>query len=142
MPVTFAEALRRRLSGLDAESRRVISAAAILGRRFDWGLLAAVTGLPDDAVVRALGRYGEAIGLAFQIADDVLDVTQTTAQLGKTAGSDLALHKSTYPALLGVDGAVSRARALVDDACETLQDAGLLTPTLEHLARYIVARQF
>jgi geranylgeranyl diphosphate synthase type II len=96
----------------------------------------------DDAVVRALGRYGEAIGLAFQIADDVLDVTQTTAQLGKTAGSDLALHKSTYPALLGVDGAVSRARALVDDACETLQDAGLLTPTLEHLARYIVARQF
>jgi geranylgeranyl diphosphate synthase, type II len=96
----------------------------------------------DDVVVQALGRYGEAIGLAFQIADDVLDVTQTTAQLGKTAGSDVALHKSTYPALLGVDGAVARARALVDDACESLQEAGLLTPTLEHLARYIVARQF
>jgi geranylgeranyl diphosphate synthase, type II len=95
----------------------------------------------DDAVVRALGRYGEAIGLAFQIADDVLDVTATTDQLGKTAGRDLALRKSTYPALLGVEGAVARARALVDEACGSLQDAGLLTPTLEHLARYIVARR-
>jgi DNA-binding CsgD family transcriptional regulator len=66
VPVTFAEALRRRLSGLDAESRRVISAAAILGRRFDWGLLAAVTGLPDDAVVRAL-RQG--VGLQIFAAD-------------------------------------------------------------------------
>jgi geranylgeranyl pyrophosphate synthase len=95
----------------------------------------------DDAVVRALGRYGEAIGLAFQIADDVLDVTATTDELGKTAGRDLALRKSTYPALLGVDGAVARARALVDEACGSLHDAGLLTPTLEHLARYIVARR-
>jgi geranylgeranyl pyrophosphate synthase len=95
----------------------------------------------DDRVVDALGRYGEAIGLAFQIADDVLDVTATTDQLGKTAGRDLALRKSTYPALLGVDGAVARAQALVDDACRALQDAGLLTPALEHLARYTIARR-
>jgi len=95
----------------------------------------------DDAVVEALGRYGAAIGLAFQIADDVLDVTATTDQLGKTAGRDLALQKSTYPALLGVEGAVARASALVDDACGALRDAGLLTPALEHLARYTVSRR-
>ncbi|MBL0939826.1 MAG: polyprenyl synthetase family protein [Gemmatimonadaceae bacterium] len=89
----------------------------------------------------ALARYGAAIGLAFQIADDVLDVTATTDQLGKTAGRDLDLHKSTYPALLGVEGAIERAVALVDDACTALQDEGLLTPTLEYVARFIVERR-
>ena len=95
----------------------------------------------DFRVLDALGQYGAAIGLAFQIADDVLDVTATTDQFGKTAGRDLALHKSTYPALLGVDGAVARAHSLVEDACGALLGVGLLTPTLEHLARYTVARR-
>jgi len=94
-----------------------------------------------DAVLTALGRYGAAIGLAFQIADDVLDVTATTDQLGKTAGRDLALHKSTYPALLGVEGARARASALVDEACSALEGMHLLTPALEHLARYTVTRR-
>jgi farnesyl diphosphate synthase/geranylgeranyl diphosphate synthase type II len=94
----------------------------------------------DDAVLAALGQYGAAIGLAFQIADDVLDVTATTDQLGKTAGRDLALHKSTYPALLGVAGARARASALVDEACGALEGVNLLTPALEHLARYTVSR--
>jgi geranylgeranyl pyrophosphate synthase len=89
----------------------------------------------------ALARYGEAIGLAFQIADDVLDITATTDQLGKTAGRDLALHKSTYPALLGIEGATARASALVDEACDALSGEGLLTPALEQLARYIVTRR-
>lgn len=94
-----------------------------------------------EECMRALDRYGSAVGLAFQIADDVLDVTATTDQLGKTAGRDLELQKSTYPALLGVDGAVARASALVDEACEALHGVGLLTPTLEHLARFTVARR-
>ena len=89
----------------------------------------------------AFTRYGDAIGLAFQIADDVLDVTATTDQLGKTAGRDIALAKSTYPALLGIDGAVARAEALVEEGCAALQASGLLTPQLEHLARYFVTRQ-
>jgi geranylgeranyl pyrophosphate synthase len=89
----------------------------------------------------ALARYGEAIGLAFQIADDVLDITATTDQLGKTAGRDLALHKSTYPALLGIEGATARASALVDEACDALSGEGLLTPALEQLARFIVTRR-
>ena len=89
----------------------------------------------------ALARYGAAIGLAFQIADDVLDITATTDQLGKTAARDLDLNKSTYPALLGVEGAIERAVALVEDGCAALQEEGLLTPTLEQLARYIVERR-
>jgi geranylgeranyl pyrophosphate synthase len=92
-------------------------------------------------VLDALDRYGAGIGLAFQIADDVLDVTATTDQLGKTAGRDLALHKSTYPALLGIDGAVARAGALVDEACRALDGEGLLTPALWSLARFTVARR-
>ncbi len=95
----------------------------------------------DARVVEALDRYGAAVGLAFQIADNVLGVTATTDQLGKTAGRDLALHKSTYPALLGVEGAVARASALVDDACSALEREGLLTPALEHLARFTVSRR-
>ncbi len=90
---------------------------------------------------QALARYGAAIGLAFQICDDVLDVTATTDELGKTAGRDLALHKSTYPALLGVEGAIERAVALVEDGCAALSDEGLLTTTLEQLARFIVERR-
>jgi geranylgeranyl diphosphate synthase type II len=103
--------------------------------------LGGIAASADGAVLDALGQYGAAIGLAFQIADDVLDVTATTDQLGKTAGRDLALQKSTYPALLGVDGAVARASALVDEACDALQQVHLLTPALEHLARYTVSRR-
>jgi geranylgeranyl pyrophosphate synthase len=71
----------------------------------------------------------------------VLDVTATTDELGKTAGRDLALQKSTYPALLGVDGAMERARSLVDDGCRALHSAGLLTDALQELARFSVARR-
>ncbi len=93
------------------------------------------------ARVEALDRYGRAIGLAFQIADDLLDETATSDQIGKTAGRDRALRKSTYPALLGVEGSRRRAAALVDDGCAALQGAGLLTPNFERLARYIVERR-
>ncbi|MEP6833129.1 MAG: polyprenyl synthetase family protein [Gemmatimonas sp.] len=86
-------------------------------------------------------RYGAAIGLAFQIADDVLDVTATTVELGKTAGRDLELNKSTYPALLGIEGATARAVALVQEACNALEGEGVLTPTLKRLACFIVERR-
>ena len=95
----------------------------------------------DAPRLAALDRYGAAIGLAFQIADDVLDVTSTTAELGKTAGRDVALGKSTYPALLGVEGAVARASALADEACESLDAVGMLTPRLRFLARFSVERR-
>lgn len=94
----------------------------------------------SDASIHALGEYGTDIGLAFQIVDDVLDVTSTTAELGKTAGRDAALGKSTYPGFLGVAGGMSRARGLVRDGCGSLDSAGLLTPELRHLANLIITR--
>jgi farnesyl diphosphate synthase/geranylgeranyl diphosphate synthase type II len=114
-----------------AKTGALITAAAVLGGR--------AASAPESRL-RALARYGAAVGLAFQIADDVLDVTATTHQLGKTAGRDVALKKGTYPALLGVDGAKRRAAALIDDGCRALDEVGLLTPALERIARFSVER--
>jgi farnesyl diphosphate synthase/geranylgeranyl diphosphate synthase type II len=114
-----------------AKTGALITASAVLG-----GLAAGA----DEARVAALEHYGRAVGLAFQIADDVLDVTATTEALGKTAGKDLVAQKSTYPALLGIDGARARASALVEEACAALAGAGLLTPALEFVARFTVER--
>lgn len=94
-----------------------------------------------EAQAAALDVFGAAVGLAFQIADDVLDATSTTDQLGKTAGRDAMLRKSTYPALLGVEGAVARARALADQGSSALDAVGLLTPELRDLARFAVSRR-
>ncbi|MBK6488690.1 MAG: polyprenyl synthetase family protein [Gemmatimonadetes bacterium] len=95
---------------------------------------------PADQV-EALGRYGARLGLAFQIADDVLDVTATTDELGKTAGRDVALRKSTYPALLGIAGARERADALIEEALSALHRAAVNSEVLEALARYAVERR-
>ena len=114
-----------------AKTGALITVAATLGGR-------AARSTADR--LHALSTYGAAIGLAFQIADDVLDVTATTDQLGKTAGRDLALQKSTYPAVLGIDGAMSRADALIRDGCDALASVGLLTPALAHIARFTVER--
>jgi geranylgeranyl pyrophosphate synthase len=104
-------------------------------------LIGGVAAGAPPAVLDAFERYGSAVGLAFQIADDVLDITATTDQLGKTAGRDVALRKSTYPALLGVDGARARASALCEEACQALQAGGVHSPELEFLARFVVARR-
>lgn len=102
--------------------------------------IAGVAAQIPEAGFDALGSYGTRIGLAFQIMDDVLDVTSSTDTLGKIAGRDAALRKSTYPALLGVDGAVARANQLIDEACDDLRAQNLLSPELEGLARFIVSR--
>lgn len=103
--------------------------------------IGALAARADAGRVDALGRYGASIGLAFQIADDVLDVTATTAELGKTAGRDLALQKSTYPALLGLAGARGRAESLVTEGLAALRAAGIASPALEALARYAIERR-
>ena len=103
--------------------------------------LGAVAAGASERQLAAVERYGAAIGLAFQIMDDVLDVTSTTDELGKTAGRDAALQKSTYPALLGIHGATHRATALIDDALTALRDEKILTSPLESIAQYVVARR-
>ena len=103
--------------------------------------LGGIAGRATPEQVAALGAYGGDLGLAFQVADDVLDATATTVQLGKTAGRDAALAKSTYVAELGVDGARQEAAVLADRAVAALAAAGLATDHLVALAQYVVARQ-
>jgi geranylgeranyl diphosphate synthase, type II len=94
----------------------------------------------SDGAVAALESFGGDLGLAFQIVDDVLDVTSSSGALGKTAGRDAEMGKSTYPALLGVDGAMDRAVALVKNGCHTLHDHDLLSQELRHLADLVITR--
>jgi geranylgeranyl pyrophosphate synthase len=123
---------RSQLDGIHAaKTGALISVSARLG--------AIAAGAPSDGVA-ALQRYGENIGLAFQIMDDVLDVTASSLQLGKTAGRDAELRKSTYPGLLGVHEARERAGALVFEGCSALRGQGMLTEELQSLADFIVAR--
>jgi geranylgeranyl diphosphate synthase, type II len=98
-------------------------------------------GRADDHAVGKLRSFGQSIGLAFQIVDDVLDVTQTSEQLGKTAGKDTAAEKATYPALFGVDESLKRAGVLVDSAFSSLEGFGTPAETLKDLARFLVERK-
>ena len=94
----------------------------------------------DDAVVH-LETFGRSIGLAFQIVDDVLDVTQTSEQLGKTAGKDTRAKKATYPALFGVDESLRKADELVNTAFAELDGFAEGAKTLKELARFLVERK-
>jgi len=94
----------------------------------------------DDGICK-LRLFGQAIGLAFQIVDDVLDVTQTSEQLGKTAGKDTAAEKATYPALFGVDESLKRADGLLNQALRSLASFGPRAETLNDLAHFLVERK-
>jgi geranylgeranyl diphosphate synthase, type II len=94
-----------------------------------------------DSQLARLRAFGRAIGLAFQIVDDVLDVTQTSEQLGKTAGKDTASEKATYPALFGIEASTRKADALVNEALAQLESFGERAETLRELARFLVERK-
>ncbi len=89
----------------------------------------------------AITRYGEAAGLAFQIADDILDIEGTTEEIGKDAGSDEARGKATYPAVMGLAAAKKEAQAMMDEALRALEIFGAEADTLRDIARYIVQRR-
>ena len=110
---------------------------ALISASCALGALAAECG---PAKVAALADFGADIGLAFQVADDILDVTSTSAELGKTAGRDIALQKSTYVKLLGVHGAIREAERLATRAVHHLDANGVPSASLATLARYIVTR--
>jgi geranylgeranyl diphosphate synthase type II len=101
----------------------------------------ALLGGADDACLAAMTRYGEAVGLAFQIADDILDIEGTTEEIGKDAGSDEARGKATYPAVMGIAEAKRRAGELVGMALDALSGFDEKADPLREIARYIVYRK-
>ncbi len=115
-----------------AKTGALIAASVVAG---------ALAGGADSPTVEALRRYGRAVGLAFQIADDLLDVTATAAELGKTPGKDSKADKATYPALFGLDESRTRAKVLVAEALAALEvfDAG--AEPLRAMACFAVERR-
>lgn len=125
-----------RLPALEDMHRRktgaLIRAAVLLG--------AQAGDTADDHCTRALERYAEAIGLAFQIADDILDVEGEAIHLGKNPGADQARAKPTYPALIGLEAAKAKAGTLRETALESLRPLGDNAKQLAALADYIIER--
>ncbi|MGE0156161.1 MAG: polyprenyl synthetase family protein [Geobacter sp.] len=101
----------------------------------------ALLGGADEKQQAAIRRYGEAAGLAFQIADDILDIEGTTEEIGKDAGSDEARGKATYPAVMGLAAAKQEAAAMMDEALNALASFGAEAEPLREIARYIVERK-
>ena len=109
------------------------------GALIEWSAMAGARLARADT--GPLHRYARALGLAFQIADDLLDVTGDSATVGKAVGKDADAGKATFVSLLGVDGARTRAAALVDEACDSLAGYADRADTLKEAARFVVTRK-
>ena len=133
---------------LDAENRTISlpelelihrnKTGALIKAAIQLGALAA-----GDAGIEQLPKleaFADKIGLAFQVQDDILDITSDTKTLGKPQGSDVELNKSTYPALLGLDGAKKKASELLRQALLELESVPYNTELLEQFACYVVER--
>jgi geranylgeranyl diphosphate synthase type II len=115
-----------------AKTAALITASLVSGGLYAGG---------KEGDIGALRSFGKQIGLAFQIIDDVLDVTQTSEQLGKTAGKDTTAEKATYPAMFGIDESMKRADALIRGAFADLDLFGSRAEVVKDLARYLVERK-
>ncbi|MFN8599168.1 MAG: farnesyl diphosphate synthase [Candidatus Binatia bacterium] len=125
VPLKTVEGIHRRKTGA------LIRCAVRIG---------AIAAGASEPRLASLTVYGEALGLAFQIADDVLDATHASDKIGRAGGGDAARGKATYPGLLGVDGARKRARRAADDACAALRPFGARATALAALVRHVVDR--
>jgi geranylgeranyl diphosphate synthase type II len=119
------ESIHRRKTG------RLLAAAPAMGARIAGA---------DEQTISELREYGNCVGLAFQIADDLLDVSGDADVVGKGVGKDAAHGKATYPALLGVEESRRRARQLIDRACRHLEPLGHRAQRLESLAEFVIER--
>ncbi|MBG6288317.1 (2E,6E)-farnesyl diphosphate synthase [Pseudomonas nitroreducens] len=133
------ESVGRKIDQAALETMHRHKTGALIEASVQLGALA--SGRANTDALQALRRYAEAVGLAFQVQDDILDVESDTATLGKTQGKDQAHHKPTYPALLGLDEAKAYALALRDQALAALEGFGDSAEPLRSLARYIVERR-
>ncbi|MDQ7915920.1 polyprenyl synthetase family protein [Pseudomonas sp. 102515] len=133
------ESVGRRIDQSALETMHLHKTGALIAASVQLGALASEAA--GAAEREALARYAEAIGLAFQVWDDVLDIESDTQTLGKRQGADLARDKPTYPALLGLDAAKAYALELRDSALAAIEPLGAPAEPLRALARYIVERR-
>lgn len=110
----------------------LIEAAVIMG--------ALAVGTEDPHKIRALRTYAKAVGLSFQVRDDILDVTAETTTLGKRVGADQERNKPTYVTLLGLEGAIQKAQQFHESALDALSDFGASADTLRDLSAYVIQR--
>jgi len=94
-----------------------------------------------DEQIEALTRYGECLGLAFQIADDILDIEGSQEEIGKDVGSDLEKKKATYPSILGMAASKERALELMNIAIDSLKEFDEKAEPLRKIAKYVVERR-
>ena len=104
--------------------------------------MGALAGEASASQLQSLTEYAVALGLAFQVQDDILDVESDTATLGKQQGADIAMNKPTYVSLLGLEEARAKAHQLIDEALESLNDFGSEADLLRELARYVIERNY
>jgi geranylgeranyl diphosphate synthase type II len=151
--ISVAAGSRRLIAGqvadLEAEGKKVSRAelryihenktAAMITTSVRLGAMSANT---DPRKLRAITKFGYALGLAFQVIDDILDVTQTSEKLGKSAGKDIAAQKATYPAVIGLEASRAEARRLTHAAQNALKIFGKEAEPLRELANYLLAREY
>ncbi len=133
------EAVGRTLHVEQLQNMHELKTGALIRASVKLGALAAEDCSSQN--IQQLDRYAHAIGLAFQVQDDVLDVIMDTETLGKTQGADIARHKPTYPSLLGLERAQEKARQLIDSAQDALNTLSYDTHILSELAQLIVTRK-
>jgi len=137
--VADLEAEGRRLNRAQVRSIHENKTAALLTTSVRLGAMSANATAKQLASITAFGR---ALGLAFQVIDDILEVTQTSEKLGKSAGKDLAAQKATYPAVIGLEKSRAEARRLTRQAHSTLGSLGENARVLRGLADYLLAREY
>ena len=104
--------------------------------------LGAMSANANEKRMAAITRFGRALGLAFQVIDDILDVTQTSEKLGKSAGKDVAAKKATYPAVIGLEQSRLEARKLTRQAHNSLSIFGARAEALHALSNYLLEREY
>jgi len=151
--VAVAAGSRKLIAGqvadLEAEGRKTDRAqlrfihenktAAILTTSVRLGAMSANA---NPKQLRAITKFGRSLGLAFQVIDDILDVTQTSEKLGKSAGKDVAAQKATYPAVIGLEQSRAEARRLTKQAHSALSIFGRKAEPLHALANYLLEREY
>jgi geranylgeranyl diphosphate synthase type II len=129
----------KKISGADLKYIHRCKTAALLTTSIRLGAMSANA---TPARLAAFTTFGQCLGLAFQVIDDILDVTQTTEKLGKTAGKDIAATKATYPAIFGLDRSRAEARHLTLAAHLALKPLGKSGETLRAFADYLLLRDY